>query len=153
MRTYRRGVMLCLVVLLFMRVGMAENSPITQAKMLFERFQHLERSFDVRVADFYADEARIVSTRKYPSNLPDRTIELSGSQYKSLIRQAMGAARARGDFSTYSDVSYSIEGKRVRIRCLRFSELKQYTSPHSLLVGIGNSGQWLILEEISETRP
>ena len=144
---------LCLVFFLFAQNGLADDSAITQAKGLFERFQRLEHSFDARVADLYADEARIVSTRKYPFGLPARTIELSGTEYKQLIRKAMGTARARGDFSTYSDVTYISEGERVRVRCTRFSELKNYKSPYSLLVGPTDSGTWIIFEEISETRP
>ena len=41
----------------------------------------------------------------------------------------------------------------MRISCSRYSELKKYTSPYTLLVGPGRTGQWQILEELSESRP
>lgn len=65
----------------------------------------------------------------------------------------MPLAKARGDTSTYSDVKYTPEGERVRITCTRFSELKKYSSPLSLLVGPGKDETWLIFEEISESQP
>ena len=47
----------------------------------------------------------------------------------------------------------SSQGGNVRISCSRYSELKKYTSPYTLLVGPGRTGQWQILEELSESRP
>ena len=41
----------------------------------------------------------------------------------------------------------------MRISATRYSELKKYASPFSLLVGPGLDGNWLIFEEISESRP
>ena len=74
-------------------------------------------------------------------------------RYKTLIREAMPIAKARGDRNTFSNVRYTTEGARVRIHASRFSELKNYTSPISLLVGPSPAGKWLIYEEISESRP
>ena len=65
----------------------------------------------------------------------------------------MPLAKARGDRNTYSNVSYTREGQRFRIRASRFSELKNYTSPLSLLVGPSANGTWLIYEELSESGP
>ena len=149
---WRRAIF-CFVLILFGQVGLADDLAIAQAKELFERFQRLERAYDPKVADIYADEARIVSIRKSPFGRPDRKMELSGAQYKAIIRNAMGTARARGDVSTYSEVAYSPEGERVRIECTRYSELKKYSSPYSLLVAPTEQGEWLIFEEYSESKP
>jgi ketosteroid isomerase-like protein len=65
----------------------------------------------------------------------------------------MPVAKARGDTNTYADVSYEREGSRIRIRAARFSALKQYASPYSLVVGPDASGRWLIYEEHSITKP
>ncbi len=65
----------------------------------------------------------------------------------------MPLAKARGDRSTYLDCRYEEVGERVRITCKRYSELKQTTSPLTLLVGAGANGEWLILEELSESQP
>jgi ketosteroid isomerase-like protein len=130
----------------------ADDLSVKHAQSLFTRFAELAHAFDPALANLYADDARIVSTRKY-SNGTERTLEMQGTEYKALIRQAMPIAKARGDVSTYSDLSYQRDGTRVRIRATRYSILKQYSSPYTLLVGPGAAGQWLIYEERSITRP
>jgi hypothetical protein len=46
-----------------------------------------------------------------------------------------------------------VEGDGVRIKADRFSELKKYHSPISILVKPTPDGVWLIYEELSESRP
>jgi len=123
-----------------------------KAKELFERYVALEHAFDSAAADLYSDEAKIQNTRTYPTG-EKRTMTMPAPAYKKLIKGAMPLAKARGDTSTYSDVKYTADGDRVRITCTRFSELKKYSSPLSLLVGPDKDGQWLIFEEISESQP
>jgi hypothetical protein len=123
-----------------------------EAKALFGRYVQLERAFDPTAADLYADDAVIKNKRIYP-NGQIRELTLAGTQYKALIRQAMPLAKARGDTNSYSNVTFTEEGSGVRIRATRFSDLKKYASPLSLLVGAGVNGQWLIREELSESRP
>jgi hypothetical protein len=65
----------------------------------------------------------------------------------------MPIAKQRGDRSSYSDVTYALEGPNVRITATRFSELKRYSSPLSLLVGRRPDGRWMIYEELSESQP
>ena len=128
------------------------NSPEDRARTFFARFVEISHAFDPAVADLYADEARIVSVRKYP-NGAERKFEIKGAEYKSLIREVMPIAKARGDTDSYADVSYQRQGARVWIRTTRYSALKQYSSPYSLLVGPDALGTWLIYEEHSVTRP
>lgn len=128
------------------------NSPEDRARTFFARFVQISHAFDPAVADFYADEGRIVSVRRYADGM-ERKFEMNGAEYKPLIREAMPIAKARGDISTFTDISYQRDGTRVRIRATRYSALKQYSSPYSLLVGPDASGQWLIYEERSLTRP
>ena len=122
------------------------------ARLLFEQYVALGHAYDASLADLYADDAFIKNKRTYPTG-EVRELTMPAMKYKALIRQAMPLARARGDRSTFSDVRYAAEGSRVRIRASRFSELKQYASPVSLLVGPSSSGKWLIYEEVSESRP
>lgn len=128
------------------------NSLEDRARTFFACFVQISHAFDPVLADLYADEGRIVSVRRYSDGM-ERKFEMNGAEYKSLIREAMPIAKARGDISTFTDVSYQRDGTRVRIRATRYSVLKQYSSPYSLLVGPGVSGQWLIYEERSLTRP
>jgi len=122
------------------------------ARQLFEKYVALGHAYDPSIADLYSDDALIKNTRTYPSG-EVRELTMPAGKYKVLIRQAMPVARARADRNTFSDVSYTAEGSRVRIRASRFSELKKYRSPLSLLVGPSANGTWLIYEEVSESRP
>jgi hypothetical protein len=128
------------------------TAPEARARTFFARFVEISHAFDPAVADFYADEARIVSVRKYPHGA-ERTLRMPGVEYKALLRSALPLAKARGDTNTYAYLSYQQQGARVWIRATRYSALKQYSSPYSLLVGPNASGTWLIYEEHSVTRP
>lgn len=128
------------------------QSATDAAKQLFDQYVAFGHAYDPGVADLYADDALIRNKRTYPTG-EVREMTVPAAKYKTLIRQVMPLARARGDRSTYSDVSYTAEGGRVRIKASRFSELKNYTSPLSVLVGPSPGGKWLIYEELSESRP
>ena len=128
------------------------QSGIEPAKQLFQKYITLENKFDPSVADLYADDALIRNTRRYP-NGQKRTIDIPALKYKELIRTAMPLAKARGDRNRYSQVKYKPEGNNVRITAMRYSLLKKYSSPISLLVGPNTKGDWIVLEEISESIP
>lgn len=129
-----------------------QEASLAKAKELFGRYAALEHAFDPAVADLYADDAVIRNKRTYPTG-EVRELTIPAPQYKQLARATMPLAKARGDVSTYSEVRYAVEGEGVRIRAHRFSELKRYDSPLSLLVKPSSSGSWLIHEELSESRP
>jgi hypothetical protein len=123
-----------------------------KAERLLERYIALEAAFDPAVADLYSDDAVIRNRRTYPTG-EVREATVPAAQYKALIRQAIPLAKAQNDISRYSGCVYTAAGPRVRIACARFSTLKNYTSPITLLVGPGPDGAWLIFEESSESRP
>jgi len=123
-----------------------------KAEQLWNRYVALEAAFDPAVADLYADDAVIRNRRTYPTG-EVREATVPAAQYKLLVRTAIPVARARNDISRYSGCTYAADGARVRVACARFSTLKNYTSPISVLVGPGPAGAWLIFEEISESRP
>jgi hypothetical protein len=103
------------------------------ATALFKRYVALEQSFDPAVADLYADDAKIQNTRRYPSG-EVKVMSLPAAKYKALLRSVMPAAKARGDRNSYSDVKYTTESDGIRVSAKRYSELKKYTSPLSILV-------------------
>jgi len=140
-------------LLLLAAVGvLAHADELAQAQRLFDQYVALSAAFDDKVADLYADSAHIQNTRRYPDG-ESRSMSMPALSYKTLIRQVMPKAKAAGDRSSYSDVRYTPEDGRVRVSATRYSELKKYASPFSLLVGPGPDGNWLIFEEISESRP
>jgi hypothetical protein len=126
--------------------------PMDEAKALFESYRTLEARFDPAVADLYADDALISNKRTYPTG-KIRELTIPAPKYKDLIRTAMPLAKAKGDYSTYSEITFTEEGAGVRIKAKRFSELKRYYSPISILVRPDSSGRWVILEELSESQP
>src|SRR5262249_23639104 len=139
-------------VLMLVFLFLVQRSDVAEARKLWERYVVLERSFDVAIAELYADGALIENTRRYP-NGQTRTIRIPVDEYRRLIRAAMPLAKARGDLNRYSAVKVTPEGKNVRITAVRYSELKKYESPISLLVGRDRIGRMAILEERGESRP
>jgi len=128
------------------------QSGIEPAKQLFQKYITLEAKFDPSVTDLYADDALIRHTRRYP-NGQKRTIEIPFAKFKELIRSLMPVAKATNDRNRYSSVKYEQEGSNVRITATRYSLRKKYSSPVSLLVGVNDKGEWVILEDISESIP
>lgn len=130
----------------------ASATSTDQAKVVFDRYVELERSFDPAVADLYADDALIKNKRTYPTG-QERKFTIPASKYKVLIRLSMPLAKVRSDTNSYSNVSYTKESNGVRVHASRFSTLKKYSSPLSLLIAPDKFGRWLIHEEISESQP
>ena len=128
------------------------QAPTDKARQLFEQYVARSHAFDASVAELYADDAVIQNKRVYPGGIV-RELTIPAPKFKALIVQVMPTAKARGDLNTYSEVTYAVEGSRVRIRATRFSHLKNYSSPVSILVGPSADGNWLIYEEQSESRP
>jgi hypothetical protein len=130
----------------------ADTSPTERAKQLFDCYVKLGNDFDPAITELYADDALIQNTRRYPDGSV-KTIKIPAAQYKSLIQKSMPLAKSRGDKDSFSEVTYTPEGDKVRINAQRYSALKNYSSPLSLLVGSDTTGKWLIIEEISESKP
>lgn len=86
----------------------ASAAPIDEARSLFQQYSRLEAGFDPAAADLYADDALIRNKRTYPTGQV-RELAIPAVQYKALVRNAMPLAKSRGDFSTYSQVSYSVD--------------------------------------------
>jgi ketosteroid isomerase-like protein len=131
------------------------KAPITQptsAEELFSEYVNREKDFDGSLVDLYADDALIRNTRRYADGTT-KILEIPAPEYKALIQKVLPLAQARGDYSTYTNVTYTPEGERIRIKATRYSELKKYESPLSLLVGKDASSEWKIYEELSESQP
>ena len=155
MRVQMLSVVLLLAVTVMTSTTAADQRDqdrVAEAKELFARYTAFEQAFDPAIAELYSDQAEIWNRRTYPTG-QTREMTMPAPQYKALMRTAMPLAKARGDVSTYSEVTYALEGGGVRIKADRFSELKKYHSPLSILVRLSASGRWLIYEELSESQP
>ena len=146
--TYQLPVML----LIFSGQAVAQAPAPGSARELWDDFVELGTGFDPTLADLYADDAVITLTRRYPDGRT-RTLQLTGKEYKPMVRQAMPIARNRGDLDVYSNVKFENLGDRTRITTTRYGTLKKYRAPHELIVGnVGSSG-WKILKETGESGP
>jgi len=135
----------------FAQTQTADARDLQAARELFAHYVTLERRFDPALAQLYADDAVIRNRRRSSDGeLRERTV--AAAQYKQLIGVVMPMAKARADSNSYSECRYAAEARGVRITCQRFSRLKKYTSPLSLLVAPVPGRQWQILEEQSESR-
>ena len=124
----------------------------SSAEELWDLFVELGTGFDPALADLYADDAVIHLTRRYPDGRT-RTLQLTGREYKPMVRQAMPIARNRGDVDVYSNVQFEDLGDRTRITATRYGTLKKYRAPHELIVGNVGSTGWKILKETGESGP
>jgi hypothetical protein len=124
---------------------------IAAGKAFFKKYYALEQAFDPALADLYSNDARIENVRTYP-NGTKKKMTLPATDYKKLIREVVPLAKSRGDTNKYFNITYTLEGKNVRIKATRHSNLKNYDSPISILITKNKNGIWLIIEELSESR-
>mgnify|MGYP001259438672 CR=1 FL=1 len=139
-------------LLLLATISLSLASPTDVAKKFFDQYVALEAAFDPATADLYSDDAKIQNTRIYPDGRK-RTLTMPAPAYKTLIKQVMPSAKLRGDTNKYSDIKITQEGDKFRVTATRFSNLKKYSSPLSLLIGRDKNDVWLIYEELSESQP
>jgi ketosteroid isomerase-like protein len=108
--------------------------------------------FDATLTELYADDALIRSRRVTGSTA--RELSFRGDQWKQMIRLGMPVAKLRGDTNRYTNVSARQLGSDVIVTAQRYSELKRYTSPLTLVLRRrSGDGAWKIVEERSETQP
>lgn len=148
----RAPVLASFLALFVCTAALTSETSLDDAKQCFDRYVALEAAFDSTVADLYADDAKIQNTRIYPDG-QKKVMTMPATAYRALMRQAMPLAKQRGDTNKYTDIKLAKEGEKVRVTATRFSNLKKYSSPLSLLIGPNKNGAWMIYEEISESRP
>lgn len=147
----RIPVLVAFMALFVTAAALTTETSHENARKCFERYVALEAAADPAVADLYADDAKIQNTSVSPDG-QKRVTTMPALAYKDLIRRALPVAGPRGDTSKYSDVNLLKEGDKVRVTAIRFSELKKYSSPLSMLLGPDAKGSWRIYEEVSESR-
>jgi hypothetical protein len=130
----------------------AQTAPAGSAQELWKSYQDLGSRFDPSLADLYADDAVVRNTRRYPDG-HTRTLEWSGKEYQSLVRQAMPLARSRGDLDLYSNVQFKVIGDRTQITATRYSTSKRYYAPHELITENVKGEGWKIVAETGQSRP
>lgn len=140
--------------LVWMPAAVRAQAPAEEAAAFFERYRALAEAYDPALADLYADEARVSTLRRYPDG-QRREVELTGAQWKAMIRQAMPLARAAGDRSVFSAVQVETDGPgQASIRARREVPHKCYTDTgYALQLARGADGTWRIVAEHMNTQP
>ena len=143
-------------ILIFLISGgdtFAQDADDNNVKEFFREYVEKGENFDVSIADLYLDSAIIRNLRRYP-NGSEKSMQLTGAQWKELIIKVMPVAKAKGDKSTFSQIVISIDGKRAKIKANRYSNLKCYTDTgYFMIVEQQPDSKYKILEEYMESQP
>lgn len=143
---------LTLLALLFMVSGLAAAESETPEEF-FRRFVEMGQRFDPSVADLYSDSASVKIYRRYPHGL-ERSMQVTGAEWKALVRKVMPMARTKNDKSTYTNVRFTPAGTKVKISAHRYAVRKCYTDPaYYLVVEKQPDGGYGVIEEYFETEP
>lgn len=141
-----------LLALLILFSGKAVANAETP-EAFFKRFAETGQRFDPAVADLYADNALIKAYRRYPHGL-ERSMEMSGTEWKALVRKVMPVARSKNDKSTYTNVRFAPRGSQVKISADRYAVRKCYTDPaYYLVIEKRADSTYTVVEEYFETVP
>jgi hypothetical protein len=127
------------------------DASLERARQVIESYVNLERAYDPRLADLYADEAVIKSNQSGP-NGESQWVTAQGWQYKKMVRDAMPKFRSMGFKASYSGARYELSGKNVRVSAVQYIDKSRSSNPIQWTIGPGRRSQWLILEEVSIRR-
>ncbi|MFQ5699807.1 MAG: hypothetical protein ACE5IL_16205 [Myxococcota bacterium] len=130
----------------------ATADPLEMARRLVEKCQKLMEHYDPALADCYSIRARVVIRRPF-GKLAGIPRELTGAEYKKILRRGLRRVSRAGDYFTWRNIRYALEGDRVRVTAERATSQHRENGPTSLLVGADAEGQWRIVEEESAGWP
>lgn len=120
---------------------------------LFNEYIRLGDAFDPAFVDLYDDSAQILAYRVYPHGL-ERNMELTGAQWKELLRKVMPMAKAKNDRSTFSNIAITETEGGFKIKADRYSVRKCYTDTgYYMVVKPTKNGKLAIFKEYMETMP
>lgn len=149
----RKLLNIALLYFAFQASAIAQALTEAEARQFFFQYIELGEQFDESLADFYSDSAVIKMFRRYPHGL-ERSAELSGTQWKVVLKRAMRLAKLQNDRSRYQDILIATNGNKALIKATRYSERKCYWDKgYYLIVGRSDGGSLRIIEEYVETQP
>ena len=128
-----------------------ESQATTESLKVFLNLIDLSKSFNPEAANLYSENAKIDSKRTYPDG-KQRKMELQGSQYIQLLKMAMPVAKQRNDISYFRNLTTQFNDGVVIIKCQRYSNIKDYSSPYEIHIKkVGET--FKIVYEYTETKP
>lgn len=118
-----------------------------QVRNFFNTYVELEKAYDPAIAELYSDGA-LLRIKVLKPDGQEQHLELSGGQLKSLAKQIMAEAKARGSKTVYRDVQVSLNGNTAKIKTQRRSNVECYLDKtHTIVLLQQANGDLLIVEE------
>lgn len=146
----KKGIIFSLFTILFFAAPVL-NASQHEAEFFFNQYIQLGNNFDSSISNLYSDNA-VVHTKRTGPDGKVQELKMTGMQWKDLIQKAMPAAKSRGDVSKYSNVKYSTDGHKVKIKADRYSVLKCYSDIGYYMVVEKQGDEFKIIEEYSESQ-
>ena len=132
--------------------GVEGTAPLEMAKRLYRECLARVEKLEPSLTDCYSVDARVTVVATGSQGRVEAR-EISGAQYKAYLRGRIERAREDGDYVTFRDATFELEGDRVRVRMIRVAASTSMRHQVSLLMGAEDDGGWRILEERSAGWP
>ena len=152
MSQLKHAVILAVIGIALGAIETSHALDLQEGRRFFDRYIALGNSYNPSLATLYADSAAIKTTRRYPTG-QIRSLELTGTQWKTLLQKAMPLAKAQGDRSEFKNVRFEAIGDDIRVKADRYSVRKCYWDRAYYMVVRRTAAGLQIVEEYSETRP
>lgn len=116
----------------------------------FERQQALRREGNPMALEAVADDAKI-TTRRSGLDGGEKTLEMSGAQYKEMVTTLLRTGASKGDASTYANMTISVEGNRAKIKADREGSGGMVDRDYYIVLEDRGDGKLTIVEEHTHT--
>ncbi len=123
--------------------GENDTDPKQIATRLFEVCSERTEKLVPEITDCYSIDARI----ELREQTRDTIEVISGAEYKTRIRESLPRIRHLGDFITYRNIEYLVQGEAVRVTAERATAFSPNRVPVSFMIARCADGQWRIVEE------
>jgi hypothetical protein len=130
---------------------MAQAITVDSATEFFENYQTLSKRFDPAVAELFAEDGKLLSTRLGRDGTRQE-LSMPFANIKPMLPKLMNAAKASGDVSEYSNVQVELlDEEKAKITATRFSGLNCFSDDSYYMVVRDDAGDIEIVEEYSVT--
>ena len=134
-------------------VGCTRQLTESEAGLFFFEYQVLEEGQSVAKADLFADDAKIILTRRSPE-YSGKVLVLSGIEWKSIITESVEEEKVPGDYDSYSNITISVDNNTAKIVAQRYSNLRcYYDDTFYLILQRRQDGDLEIIEMRVDSQP
>lgn len=145
-----KKLLLLLLIIIFSGLGVLASEK-QDALSFFNSYVQASNSYSSALLNMYSDNAKI--TRQVVK--PDGTlvnVPFSITDYKKQLRLSSKIAKIKGYKNYYSNINVTKVANGYKIDALRKPSLSDYKLKASMVVQKQASGNWLIVEELMQTK-